>query len=213
MDEKYFYNRKLPHWQPAEGTFSITYRLAGSLPLSVIHALKENYVYQKSLPENQSEASKKCLREEYFEQFDNELEKNQDEPHWLKINSIAKLVMESLLFNNTKQYTLWTACLMSNHVHIVLSLLPGSQLLSKILQSHKRFTAIESNKLLQRSGAFWAEESYDTIIRNDVHFYRAVNYCIQNPVKAGIASNWFDWHWTYLHPELEKDFRMGNTKV
>jgi putative transposase len=208
MDEKYFYDRKLPHWQPPEGTYFITYRLAGSIPVSIINTLMENYVYQKSLPENQSDISKKILREEYFNNFDIELEGNLNDPHWLKNENIAKLVMTSLLFYNNKQYTIWSVCIMSNHVHVVLTLLQGSQLLNKILQSHKRFTAVEANKLLQRSGAFWAEESYDTIIRNDLHFYRSVNYCIQNPVKAGLVRIWSDWCWTFIHPELEEDFKL-----
>ncbi len=172
----------------------------------------EKYIYQKSLPENQSQDSKECLREEYFEAFENELEKNLNEPHWLKDNSIASIVIDSLLFNNDKQYILWCACLMSNHVHIVISMLPGSPLLNKILQNHKKFTAVQCNKILKRSGAFWAEESYDTIIRDDAHFFRSVNYCIQNPVKAGLVNNWFDWKWTYLHPELQKEYRLNKIK-
>ncbi len=212
MDEKYFYNRKLPHWQPAEETFFITYRLAGSLPINIVNSLKEDYIYQKSLPENQSQESKEGLREEYFEAFENALEKNLNEPHWLKNDLVATIVLDSLLFNNDKQYILWCACLMSNHVHILLSTLPGSPLLNKILQNHKKFTAVQSNKVLKHSGAFWAEESYDTIIRDDAHFFRSVNYCIQNPVKAGLVNNWIDWKWTYLHPELEKQYSLNKTK-
>ena len=208
MDEKYFYNRKLPHWQPAEETFFVTYRLAGSLPIAVINKLKENYSYQKNLPGNQSPENKEGLRQEYFEAFENELENNLNEPHWLKKDEIAAIVMDSLLFNNNKYYTLWCACLMSNHVHILLSTLPDSPLLNVLLQNHKKFTAVQSNKILNRSGAFWAEESYDTIIRDDAHFFRSVNYCIQNPVKAGITNNWFDWKWTYIHPELEKEYKL-----
>ncbi len=211
MDKKYFYKRKLPHWQPAEQTFFITYRLAGSLPIAVINELKENYIELKSRPENSSQERKEELREEYFEAFEHELENNLNEPHWLKDEKIATIIMDSLLFNNDKQYILWCACLMSNHVHILLSVLPGSPLLNKILQNHKKFTAVQCNKILKRSGPFWAEESYDTMIRDDAHFFRTVNYCIQNPVKAGLVFNWLDWRWTYLHPELEKDYKLNRT--
>jgi len=100
---------------------------------------------------------------------------------------------------------------MSNHVHILLSTLPGSSLLNKILQNHKKFTVVQCNKILNRSGAFWAEESYDTLIRNSIHFFRSVNYCIQNPVKAGIVKNWMDWKWTYLQRDLKKDYLLDKT--
>ena len=93
-------------------------------------------------------------------------------------------------------------------MHILIRHLPNAPLLSTILQNHKKFTAVQSNKILQRSGPFWAEESFDTIIRNNEHFYRVVNYIIQNPVKAGLAKNWHDWKWSYLHPELDKEYRL-----
>ncbi len=211
MDEKYFYTRKLPHWQPEEDFFFITYRLAGSLPVSTIKALKDDYEIQKKRPENQMQEQKEMLREMYFESFDDELEKNLNEPHWLKNDRVAETVLNSLLFNNNKHYILWAACLMSNHVHILLLTLPGSPPLNVILQNHKKFTAVRCNKILNRSGQFWAEESFDTLIRNNKHFYRIVNYIILNPVKAGLIKIWEDWKWTYLHPELYKEYRWNKS--
>jgi hypothetical protein len=38
-----FYRKNLPHIQPPGETFFITYRLAGSLPLSTIEQLKSKY--------------------------------------------------------------------------------------------------------------------------------------------------------------------------
>ena len=212
MDQKIFYIRNLPHWQPAEETFFVTYRLAGSLPVAVINKLKENYIYEKNLPDNQSPEGKETTRQEYFSSFDNELEKNLNQPHWLKNDEIARLVMDSLLFNNNKHYTLWCACLMSNHVHVLLSTLRGSPLLNVILQNHKKFTAVQCNKLLGRSGRFWAEESFDTIVRDNDHFFSVVHYIINNPVKAGIIKKWIDWKWTYIHPVMKEDFMLSPEK-
>jgi putative transposase len=211
MDKKYFYTRKLPHWQPEEDYFFITYRLAGSLPVAVINTLKEEYKTQKKLPENQLQERKEMLREYYFESFENELEKNLNEPHWLKNDPVAEIVFNSLLFNNNKHYRLWAACLMSNHVHILLQTMTGSPPLNVILQNHKKFTAVHCNKILHRTGQFWAEESFDTLLRNNVHFYSVVNYIIQNPVKAGLIKRWKDWKWTYLHPELDKEYRRNKS--
>ena len=212
MNDKYFYTRKLPHWQPAEETFFVTYRLAGSLPISVISNLKQWYILQKNNPENQTHERKEIIREDYFNSFEKELEKNLNEPHWLKKDEVAGIVLDSLLFNNNKQYTLWCTCIMSNHVHVLLSILSNSPLLNVVLQNHKKFTAVQSNKILNRSGVFWAEESYDTLIRNDAHFFHSVNYIIQNPVKAGLVKNWIEWKWTYIHPELSKEYRMAPMK-
>jgi putative transposase len=205
-----FYTRKLPHWQPAEETFFITYRLAGSLPVSVIALLSENYFKEKKHPLNQTIERKEALRQDYFFAFENELDKNLNAPHWLKDEPIAALVMDSLFFNDNKLYILSAACIMSNHVHILIRLLPGAPPLHVILQNHKKFTAVQSNKLLRRSGPFWAEESFDTIIRNNTHFYNVVHYIIQNPVKAGLVNNWYDWKWNYLHLELDREYRLDN---
>jgi putative transposase len=213
MDEKYFYKRKLPHWQPPDETFFVTYRLAGSLPVSVINSLKENYILLKNQPDDQGTERAGVLREDHFHAFDNALEKNLNEPHWIRNNEVANIIMESLLFNNNKQYTLHCACLMSNHVHTLLSTLPGSKLLNTILQNHKKFTAVQSNKVLGRSGTFWAEESFDTLIRNNAHFWRVVNYILQNPVKAGIVQHWSDYKWTYIHPDLEKIYMLQEDQL
>jgi len=208
MKDKHFYKRKLPHWQPEEATFFITYRLAGSLPISVIQKLKEEYLFEKSKSYSQTKEQKEILIENYFVAIESQLEKNLNEPHWLKHEAIAKTVMDSLLFRDKEHYTLWAVCIMSNHVHILISTLPGSPLLSVILQNHKKFTAVQNNKLLSRTGKFWEEESFDTLIRNNDHYYNCVNYILQNPVKAGLVKEWHDWKWTYLHSELEKEFRL-----
>jgi putative transposase len=184
----------------------VTYRLAGSLPVSIIKSLSENYLRLKILPDNQTDERKESLRHEYFKSFDKELEKNLNEPHWLKDDRIASPVMNSLLFNNNKHYILWCATLMSNHVHILLTTLPGSPLLNVILQNHKKFTAVQGNKVLGRSGKFWAEESYDTLIRNNDHFFKTVHYIINNPVKAGLVEKWHEWKWTCIYPDMKKDF-------
>lgn len=136
------------------------------------------------------------------------MEKNLNEPHWLKNDAIADIVIKSLFFNDNTHYTLFAACIMSNHVHILIRLLPNAPSLNLILQNHKKFTAVQSNKLLHRSGSFWAEESYDTTIRDNEHFYNTVYYIIQNPVKSDVVKSWCDWKWTYLHPELDKEYRL-----
>ena len=148
------------------------------------------------------------IRRDYFFAFENELDKNLNEPHWLKEETIATIVMESLLFNDSRLYTLFAACMMSNHIHILIRLLPTALSLSIIMRNHKKFTAVQSNKLLQQSGPFWTEERFDTVIRDNSHFYNTVFYIIQNPVKAGLVTNWYDWKWTHLHPDMDKEYRL-----
>jgi REP-associated tyrosine transposase len=65
------------------------------------------------------------------------------------------------------------------------------------MQSLKRYTARQANKILGREGAFWQDESYDHVIQDNDEYIRLINYLLENPVKAGLASKWDAWPWTY----------------
>ena len=201
-----FYRRNLPHWQPSQTDFFITYRLHGSIPVYRIKEMQENYCVAKNRLQNATFEELKILEDDYFFLFDEALDKKLNEPYWLSNDSIASIVWDSLKFNDNKEYTLWSSCIMPNHVHILLSTLENSSPLDKILQNHKKFTASKCNKVLNRKGQFWQHESFDRIIRNDKHFNATVRYIINNPVKAGMAKNWEDWKWTYVHPQLISAF-------
>ena len=61
-----------------------------------------------------------------------------------------------------------------------------SYALTNILTSLKKYTALRANRLLRRSGAFWQDESYDHVIRDDGELDRTIWYVLQNPVQAGL---------------------------
>jgi hypothetical protein len=46
--------------------------------------------------------------------------------------------------------------------------------LTEIFQSLKRHTARQSNLVLGRSGAFWQDESYDHIVRDEAELERII---------------------------------------
>ena len=48
-----------------------------------------------------------------------------------------------------------------------------------------------ANRVLGRSGTFWQREYWDTLIRTEEHFNRAVAYIEANPERAGLAN----WPW------------------
>lgn len=72
----------------------------------------------------------------------------------------------------------------------------------RILQSLKRFTGKEANKLLNRQGAFWQKESYDNLIHNREELTNKIEYVLNNPVKAGLVDNWEDWEFSYCGEEF-----------
>ena len=108
------------------------------------------------------------------------------------------LIENALLFWEGKRLTNHAWCIMSNHVHWVLSVSEKDEngkpvYLEDILHSVKLFTARRINENEGKSGQFWEHESFDTTIRNERHFANVVNYVINNPVSAGLVSDWRDW--------------------
>jgi putative transposase len=202
QEHKLFYSRNLPHYQPEEGTFFITYRLQDSVPKSKIPELKNEYRLLKSQNPQMSEEEKLKAHANYFRLFDKALDENPNEPYWLKEPAILQIVSNSLHFNDGKQYKLWSFSIMPNHVHVLLTLIESSIPLYAILQKHKRFSAWQANKILNRTGSFWHKESYDHLVRNTESFNRIIKYILNNPVKAGFVNNWKEWTGNYLNPEL-----------
>jgi len=127
------------------------------------------------------------------------------------------------MFRDGIKYDLYASCIMPTHVHMVFQLLDGiateiSQfaqkksaeqnrksrlyLVTEILGSLKKHTALESNKILGRRGAFWKSESYDHVVRDGGELERILWYVLLNPQKAGLVKSWRDWPWTYCKPGL-----------
>ncbi len=137
-----------------------------------------------------------------FGRYDDWLDKCLNEPYWLRESVVAQVVTDSLQYCGEKYFHLWAYCIMPNHVHVLLKHHESAPTLCKILQHHKGFTAIESNRLLGRAGQFWHRETYDHIVRNQEEFYRIARYILNNPVKAKLVKHWNEWPSTFAHPDL-----------
>ncbi len=206
----HFYHRKLPHYQPAEATFFVTFRLAGSIPKDVIRRLKENHqlvekgiISQKDLTEKEKCELRYAAQKQLFADTDAFLDANPNEPYWLREKAVAEIVAEAIHYRDQKQYDLHTYTIMPNHVHMMMTLLPNAPVLFKVMQHLKRNSAKMSNKFLGRTGLeFWEDESYDHVVRDEKEFYRILNYILRNPIKAGFVKNWQDWPYSFAKPEL-----------
>ena len=124
-------------------------------------------------------------------------------PKWLKEKNIAEIVEESLLWGHKKRYELFSYCIMPNHIHILMRPMKIENEnkfyeLKDIMYSHKRFTARDANKILNRKGDFWYREFYDHYIRNENEFRNVLRYIYHNPVKAGLVSEPEDWRFNKI---------------
>ena len=175
-----YYERNLPHWQPAGKDLFVTWRLSGSLPVTVVEAVRA----MGELPEGKR-----------FAEFDKHLDSGNYGPRWLRDKRVASLVVQAITNAETAGLCrIHAYVVMPNHVHVLLEL--GLEL-ARITKLVKGGTARAANKILHRTGKFfWQDESFDHWIRNSAEFERDRTYIEGNPVKAGLVSHPEDWVWS-----------------
>jgi len=88
------------------------------------------------------------------------------------------------------------------HAYVVMAnLITPHVEVSRLMQSLKRFTAREANRMLGLTGQpFWQDESYDRLVRDQTEFQRIVRYIEMNPVKSGLAATPEDFPWSSAGP-------------
>lgn len=94
-----------------------------------------------------------------------------------------------------------------NHYH-VLTGVSTLEAVSSALQHLQGATAREWNLADGLTGkrTVWYRFS-DRFIRNDPHFYRALNYIHANPVKHGYVADPYEWPWSSLQAYLDEHGR------
>lgn len=177
--------KNLPHWSQSGCTYFVTFRLADSIARSRIdeyQALRENWDSHHHSPYSQKE-QEQCDR-----LFSNQVNAWLDEGAGsciLRRPEISKIVADTLGHFNSKRYELGEWVIMPNHVHALVTPLPGFELKS-ILHSWKSYSAHQINKHLRTNGTVWKKESYDHIVRDHEEFIRIRDYIHNNPSAAGI---------------------------
>jgi putative transposase len=176
-----YYERNLPHWHPAGRLIFVTWRLYGSLPRAIL----ERFRTQEQTDPGRA-----------FVELDREMDRACTGPQWLRLPTIAPLVVEALRNgeSNLGCYVALAYVVMPNHVHLLLE---PKVPLSKITKGIKGSTARLANALLGRQGKrFWQDESFDHWVRSGRGFDRIQSYIELNPVKAGLAAKAELWPWS-----------------
>jgi putative transposase len=187
-----FYRRNLPHWHPEGKTIFITWRLCGSLPVSL---LKEIRTARNGCATNASPVNPEDSPGKQFLQFDAALDSAKFGPVWLADPEIADYAEYPIWRGaDLGRFVLHAYVVMPNHVHILLDpCLP----LAKISGVIKGVSARDANSTMGRTGKpFWQDESFDHWIRNSAEFERIRHYIEWNPVRAGLVAQPGDWKWS-----------------
>lgn len=128
---KQFTRRHRPHIQSPGAILFVTYRLAGSIPKSVVRS----YEVRKKLLEKELRLAERAanapqqskqwreqlerFQRQSFAKFEAILHQSTCGPTWMKDERVAEVVAEGLRELDGEDYRLDCYCVMSNHVHIV----------------------------------------------------------------------------------------------
>jgi putative transposase len=202
----------LPHCDHPGLLQTITYRLADSLPATVLEQMDAEL---RSLPPERQDAERRKRVEAWL-----------DAGHGscvLRLPEAAACVVDTWRHFAGERYDLIAWVVMPNHVHVLIRTYEGVAL-GKVVQSWKSYTGRRIREMMEdmsragtecaqrgRAGArrsrelraparqsqgVWMREYWDRYIRDERHFQMTVDYIHQNPVKAGLVRRAEDWPWS-----------------
>ena len=115
-------------------------------------------------------------------------------------------VMESIQRWRDNRYELYAACVMPDHVHVLIEPMiekddeegnPVFFSLAKICHSIKSFTANKINKIEQTSGTVWETESFDRMIRSETDLQEKFEYIVRNPWDSQVVTEEQPYRWVW----------------
>jgi REP element-mobilizing transposase RayT len=183
-----FRRRYLPHWRQEGATYFVTFRLADSLPDSVLRQVlqeRDEWLRQHSralTPEREQE-----LKQFFREKLETELDKGFG-ACVLRETGNSAIIEHALRHFDGQRYWLGDFVVMPNHVHAIVRPIQNHDV-SDIVHSWKSFTAHEINKRAGRKGQLWQHEPFDHIVRDEDELERFARYIQENPVHARLSAS------------------------
>jgi len=125
------------------------------------------------------------------------------------------IVLDALKHFHGSRYELFAACVMPDHVHVLLQPWVKEQNdrgeavfwpLSELMHSIKSFTAKEINRLEDSTGTLWEQERFDRFVRGDRDLEEKYLYILDNPAREGLGDE-YPWVWASDAAEV----RSGET--
>jgi len=156
---------RLPHWEKDNATYFVTFRLADSLPRTVLERVASERASILQLARQQSRELTPSEGQHLKRLSSVRIEQYLDSGAGscsLRLAQIAASVAETLRLFDEKKCRLFAWYVMPNHVHAVVRVFPTYQL-AEVLHSWKSYTAKEANRILKTHGTFWQREYYRRI--------------------------------------------------
>ena len=216
MEKKEAYKNILPHFQLPGQAYFVTFCLWNAVPqhalISYSNQLRQIRLqlddgkrhHRNDQIQNELRKDNYLLRQQYIKAYDDLLAQRFDRSIDLDQTDHLAIIREALSFWDGSRIDNYAWCIMPNHVHWVFKTRETDHhgkpvYLSEIMESIKKQTAKQINRLIGRQGHLWQKESFDITIRNDQHLYHAIEYTLNNPVMAGYVKDRKDWPGIWTH--------------
>jgi putative DNA methylase len=102
------------------------------------------------------------------------------------------VAVSALRHFDRQRYDVFAYVIMNDHVHVILTPLPGFQLQS-IVGSWKSHTTYVLQRKMDRPGRVWQTEYYDRIVRDEAELIEKVEYILGNPWKRWPDLSLYPW--------------------
>jgi REP element-mobilizing transposase RayT len=120
---------------------------------------------------------------------------------WELPESVRDLVLKHCLYDHGKKLVVHGIVVMPDHVHMVISPMRDTYGeifgLAEIMHGIKGASAHSINKVLDRKGRVWQDESFDHVLRSDERIHSKVIYLCENPIRKGLVSCIDDYPWLW----------------
>lgn len=198
-------HNRLPHWDQQGRTYSLTFRLADSVPAPLLaqHRLEEA-TWRSQHPEPWTPE----VELQYLRRFTGAIERWLDQGHGeclLRRPGCAEIIAGALRFFEGQRTRLHAWVVMPNHVHVLTEIIAGHDL-PTLMESWKGFMARAVNAHLGRTGTLWQKGYHDRLIRDWEHFANVVRYIRRNPAKAALPPG----AWLSGESTLAAEFPTGS---
>ena len=106
-----------------------------------------------------------------------------------------------------EELEVWAYCLMTNHVHLIISPSNHSNLSRAIGEVHRRYTRMINFREKWR-GYLW-QGRFSSFPMEESWLLKAVAYVELNPVKAGMVDSAWDYPWSSVHAHMSGSDKLG----
>jgi putative transposase len=99
--------------------------------------------------------------------------------------------------------SVWSYCLMPNHVHLIVVPSDEDGLRRTFADAHRRYTGY-INARQRWTGHLW-QGRYGAVAMDEAHLAAAARYVALNPVRAGLAESAEQWPWSSARAHLDRE--------